>query len=1431
MAVNILLKRSSTANKRPTTVQAPLGSVVLNFDAATGGLYYQDSAAGIVKVGPAQVSATAPNATPAGSNGNSLGEFWYDTTNSALKIWTGSAWVTAGGGGGSGTVTSVTGTSPIVVNNATPSTPVIGINPASTTTAGAVQLNDTIVSTSTTLAATANSVKLVADLANTMLPKAGGTMTGAIVFAAGQTFPVTGFQDATASQKGVVQIGTNIQVAAGVISVLASSTSQAGVVQLNDTTGSTSVTEAATANAVKTTFDIANVALPKAGGTMTGAIVFVAGQTFPISGIQDATGAQKGVVQIGANITVASGTISIANATSVIPGVVTVGTNIGVTAGVISVLSSSTTQAGVVQLVDSVASTSATQALTANQGLILQGQINSLVASSNLTLAGTISASSGNMVTVTADGTLKSFVVGSPLPSAAVGNTDYFAIVTTPGTFTPPGGSSTTFNAGDWVLSNGTIWERLSVGFAGSAATSTTSGLVELATNAETQTGTDANTAVTPASLQSKLSDSTSTTSSNTIASSTAVKSAFDLATAAVPKSTVTTAGDLIYGTGAAAVARLGIGTVGQVLTVNAGATAPVWSTIGSATPTVAGLVFGITSDPNLNVALGKSAGSNITTGCCNVALGPNAAVASATGNCQLALGFSATNNWLTGNSTKAIKPGAGIIDCANSCGTAGQFLKSNGANALCWGPVPAATTGTFDDVAITGIVYGCTTLDSTALGIAAARAAYSVGSSSACNLAIGVAAMANIGLGGCNTIVGNNSNGLATRGCLNTVVGYSSMSVALEGDCNVVLGTYAGTGMRCASNNVVIGHYITTPLSCGSCQLAIGYDFGCCWLTGTSTKAIKPGAGIIDCANSCGSAGQALMSNGANAVCWGSVIPASTVTSFNATSNCGFYGGNLLISQWEDGNILTPTALNPGPEGSMLCFNSTINGLAWCVPNFVRGNQFAKGSIAVGCAQVGGGISTATFNGTGNNPGVAVGYYESIPLTGGTGSGATANFTVFIGGPVTVIEFVSISDPGSGYLVGDDLTVVINSVTIPYTLNVDTLATNTLNNYSFLPVGTNGQVLAADSTCTNGVKWTTSAAGPATPTSAGGVIGCTDASNAAVGCNALLSRTTGTGNIAIGLCSLSSLTTGVNNVAIGNGAFRSNVNGSGSVFIGTSAGCSMNSTDRVVGIGENALQFATSSAYSTAVGWGALCTVTTGGCNTALGGAAGSFITTGTYNLAIGANVQVPFGNQNCQLAVGWENCRWITGDCGKNLCVYNSFVVKNGGGSGPTGLAVNDTYFFPDGNFGASLTFGNCFGDGKNYVQFRNQSNNVIGWIAQFNSSTVSYVTTSDYRLKKNVKDLEGATEVLRALPVREYNFISEPETVNQGFIAHELQEFVPQAVTGTKDEVDKEGNAKYQGVDASKVVPLLTAALKESIARIDALEAEVKELKSNA
>jgi hypothetical protein len=235
-----------------------------------------------------------------------------------------------------------------------------------------------------------------------------------------------------------------------------------------------------------------------------------------------------------------------------------------------------------------------------------------------------------------------------------------------------------------------------------------------------------------------------------------------------------------------------------------------------------------------------------------------------------------------------------------------------------------------------------------------------------------------------------------------------------------------------------------------------------------------------------------------------------------------------------------------------------------------------------------------------------------------------------------------------------------------------------------------------------------------------------------------------------------------------------------------------------------------------------------TGYDNIAIGCNSGCNITTGDGNVAIGNNSTVGNGTLSNQLAIGNSVTTWLRGDGNGAVCTYGGFVVKGTGAAGASGLTNSDTFYSQDASFGPILNFGNTFGGGKTYTVFRTNGA-TVGTIVANGTSGVSYNSTSDYRLKENVKDLEGATEVLRALPVREYNFIAEPEVTRQGFLAHELQEFVPQAVSGEKDEVDEEGNAKYQGIDLSHLVPLLTAALKESIARIDVLEKKVADLEN--
>jgi hypothetical protein len=128
--------------------------------------------------------------------------------------------------------------------------------------------------------------------------------------------------------------------------------------------------------------------------------------------------------------------------------------------------------------------------------------------------------------------------------------------------------------------------------------------------------------------------------------------------------------------------------------------------------------------------------------------------------------------------------------------------------------------------------------------------------------------------------------------------------------------------------------------------------------------------------------------------------------------------------------------------------------------------------------------------------------------------------------------------------------------------------------------------------------------------------------------------------------------------------------------------------------------------------------------------------------------------------------------------------------------------------------------------HIAFYN-SNGEVGTITTQSSST-AYNTSSDHRLKEAVVDMTGAIDRVKALAPKRFNFIADPDdTTVDGFLAHEAQAVVPEAVTGTHNEVDENGDAVMQGIDQSKLVPLLTAALKESIAKIETLETKVAAL----
>jgi hypothetical protein len=145
----------------------------------------------------------------------------------------------------------------------------------------------------------------------------------------------------------------------------------------------------------------------------------------------------------------------------------------------------------------------------------------------------------------------------------------------------------------------------------------------------------------------------------------------------------------------------------------------------------------------------------------------------------------------------------------------------------------------------------------------------------------------------------------------------------------------------------------------------------------------------------------------------------------------------------------------------------------------------------------------------------------------------------------------------------------------------------------------------------------------------------------------------------------------------------------------------------------------------------------------------------------------------------------------------------------------------------------------NGYDAISFLNASGSQCGWIRS-NASSVAYNSSSDYRLKTDVQPMTGATDRVKLLKPCNFEWIVDGTRVD-GFLAHEAQEVVPESVTGTKDAMmDEEYEVTaatdteaavmgtrsvpdMQGIDQSKLVPLLTATIQELIARIEALEGE--------
>ena len=165
---------------------------------------------------------------------------------------------------------------------------------------------------------------------------------------------------------------------------------------------------------------------------------------------------------------------------------------------------------------------------------------------------------------------------------------------------------------------------------------------------------------------------------------------------------------------------------------------------------------------------------------------------------------------------------------------------------------------------------------------------------------------------------------------------------------------------------------------------------------------------------------------------------------------------------------------------------------------------------------------------------------------------------------------------------------------------------------------------------------------------------------------------------------------------------------------------------------------------------------------------------------------------------------------------------------GSSNSGIQLADT------NSGALFAAGGT--STQNQLIFINP-NGTVGRIQTSGSST-TFLTSSDYRLKENAVSISDGITRLKTLKPYRFNFKKDASTTLDGFFAHEVQTVVPEAVDGTKDELYTEdnkfgeyevGDQKYQSLDHSKLVPLLTAALQEAVAKIEVLETKVAALEA--
>ena len=216
-----------------------------------------------------------------------------------------------------------------------------------------------------------------------------------------------------------------------------------------------------------------------------------------------------------------------------------------------------------------------------------------------------------------------------------------------------------------------------------------------------------------------------------------------------------------------------------------------------------------------------------------------------------------------------------------------------------------------------------------------------------------------------------------------------------------------------------------------------------------------------------------------------------------------------------------------------------------------------------------------------------------------------------------------------------------------------------------------------------------------------------------------------------------------------------------------------------------------------------------------------------GVVSAVTSVSAPIFYDNNNTAYYVNPASQSNLNGPVGISTSPESSFglTIQGGSNGGQAFKFISGSYAsagtieYPF--FATGLTINNKGQVGSNGITFLKDGSSA-GRIT-ISSGSVAYITSSDYRLKENISPMTGSIDRVMSLKPIRFNMIGVEETVD-GFLAHEVQDVVPEAISGQKDAIDHNGNPDYQGIDQSKLVPLLVGAIQELKAEVEALKQQL-------